>query len=166
MSSDEASSIFIVYACFYSCPVKLEQGIRQFHRQAMGDEVSWRWRWGHLHRSSLKTTIYGRISDFDCFYYGLCLKTDKQLEEKHKLGKVRFSIRNCKTETMSSDEASSIFLFYACFYSCRVKLEQGICHNSSISDNVQTSIEKEYGRCFVATHCLSFTISNRKSYFA
>jgi hypothetical protein len=64
------------------------------------------------------------------------MKTDKQLEEKHKLGKVRFSIRNCKTETMSSDEASSIFIVYACFYSCRVKLEQDICHNSSISDNV------------------------------
>jgi hypothetical protein len=33
----------------------------------MGDEVSWRWRWGHMHRSStghltLKTAIYGRIS--------------------------------------------------------------------------------------------------------
>ena len=64
------------------------------------------------------------------------IEIDIELEEKHSLDKVRFSIRNCKTETMSSDEASSIFLFYACFYSCRVKLEQGICHNSSISDNV------------------------------
>jgi hypothetical protein len=49
-------------------------------RQAMGDEVSWRWRWGHMHRSStghltLKTTIYGRtIVPFDS--YARVMKTN------------------------------------------------------------------------------------------
>ena len=31
------------------------------------------------------------------------METDNELEQKHKLDEVRFSIRNCKTETMSSD---------------------------------------------------------------
>ena len=64
------------------------------------------------------------------------MEADNELEEKDKLGTVRFSIRNCKTETMSSDKTSYIFIFIICFYSCPIKLEQDICHNSSISDNV------------------------------
>ena len=51
------------------------------------------------------------------------MEADNELEEKHKLGKVRFSIRNCKTETMSSDETSYIFIFTTCLYSCRVNIE-------------------------------------------
>jgi hypothetical protein len=39
------------------------------------------------------------------------METDNELEEKDTLGKVRFSIRNCKTEKMSSDETSYIFIF-------------------------------------------------------
>jgi len=34
------------------------------------------------------------------------MEADNEIEQKHKLDKVRFSIRNCKTETMGSDEAS------------------------------------------------------------
>ena len=34
------------------------------------------------------------------------METDKELEEKHEIDNVRFSTRNCKTETMSSDETS------------------------------------------------------------
>jgi hypothetical protein len=51
------------------------------------------------------------------------MKTDKQLEEKQKLGKVRFSIRNCKTETMSSDEASlfHMHLLFMWFLFCSKK---------------------------------------------
>ena len=51
------------------------------------------------------------------------METDNELEEKHRLGTVRFSIRNCKTETMSSDETSYIFIFIICFYSCPIKIE-------------------------------------------
>jgi hypothetical protein len=51
------------------------------------------------------------------------METDNELEEKDELGKVRFSIRNCKTETMSSDETSYIFIFIACFYSWPIKIE-------------------------------------------
>ena len=64
------------------------------------------------------------------------MEADNELEEKHKLGKVRFSIRNCKTKTMSSDETSYIFIFTTCFYSCRVNIEKDICHTSSNADNV------------------------------
>jgi hypothetical protein len=31
------------------------------------------------------------------------METDNELEQKHKLDEVRFFIRNCKTEIMSSD---------------------------------------------------------------
>jgi hypothetical protein len=34
------------------------------------------------------------------------METDDELEQKQTLDKVRFSIRNCKTDTMGSDEAS------------------------------------------------------------
>ena len=39
----------------------------------MGDEVSWRWRWGHVHGSStgyltLKTAIYGRMNQLVLLY--------------------------------------------------------------------------------------------------
>ena len=51
------------------------------------------------------------------------METDNELEEKDELGKVRFYIRNCKTETMSSDETSYIFIFITCFYSCPIKIE-------------------------------------------
>jgi hypothetical protein len=34
------------------------------------------------------------------------METDDKLEQKQTLDKVRFSIRNCKTETTGSDEAS------------------------------------------------------------
>ena len=80
--------------------------------------------------------LSGQFLFFLSIELDVVMETDNELEEKHRLGKVRFSIRNCKTETMSSDEASSIFIVYACFYSCRVKLEQDICHNSSIVENV------------------------------
>jgi hypothetical protein len=37
---------------------------------------------------------------------GVVMETDDELEQKQTLYAVRFSIRNCKTETMGSDEAS------------------------------------------------------------
>ena len=44
------------------------------------------------------------------------METDNELEEKKKLDEVRISIRNCKTETMSRDETSYIFICITCFY--------------------------------------------------
>ena len=76
------------------------------------------------------------------------MEIDNELEEKHSLAKVRLFIRHCKTETMSSDETSYIYIFITCFYSCRVKIEQDICQNSSIADNV---------RIF----CFSFLLQNK-----
>ena len=58
------------------------------------------------------------------FYFFLSIELDAVMEkEKTELGKVRFSIRNCKTETMSSDETSYIFIFITCFYSWPIKIE-------------------------------------------
>jgi hypothetical protein len=51
------------------------------------------------------------------------MEADNELEEKDKLGTVRFSIRNCKTEAMSSDKTSYIFIFITCLYSCPIKVE-------------------------------------------
>jgi hypothetical protein len=51
------------------------------------------------------------------------MEPENELEEKEKLDEVRFSIRNCKTETMSSDETSYIFICITCFYWWSVRIE-------------------------------------------
>ena len=110
-------------------------------------------RWGHLHRSStghltLKAAIYGRISYLDCSYYGLCFTTNNSY-------------------------ASTFYVILFCSKNEK-KINKHIFDNWRIVTNVllnfnwtriKTSNENEYVRCFVATHCLSFTISNRKSHF-
>jgi hypothetical protein len=52
------------------------------------------------------------------------MEIDNDLEEKHSLDKVRFSIRNCKTETMSSDETSYIFIFITVFIRVGLKFSK------------------------------------------
>jgi hypothetical protein len=47
--------------------------------------------------------ISGQFLFFLSIELDVVMEADNELEEKDKLGTVRFSIRNCKTEAMSSD---------------------------------------------------------------
>jgi hypothetical protein len=67
--------------------------------------------------------ISGQFLFFLSIELDVVMEADNELEEKDKLGTVRFSIRNCKTEAMSSDKTSYIFIFITCLYSCPIKVE-------------------------------------------
>ena len=50
--------------------------------------------------------LSGQFLSFFSIELGVVMETSDELEQKQTLYTVRLSIRNCKTETMGSDEAS------------------------------------------------------------